>query len=204
MERIRIQTSTADIEARCNGNVLAATLSSSVSVVTASQTWGVLDRSAEGRGVFLLTYDAKTVKDYAAASWRVGRECEIRAEAEDAICLASVERQGKPAPGAAVVVHRPGAKEPLSLVADSRGQVRFQLVGKGLCGIRAMVVEPGAGTYEGQLYELQRHYATLTFPWCEVNRQPENCWPPHMLCATSGARASRAFAERSSFSGARE
>jgi len=125
---------------------------------------GVLDKSKEGRGVFLLHYSAKAAQELSAANQKAGLPVEVFAEKDGDRYLLKVTRNGKPVANAEVIVVRPGNQNLLALKTDSKGTARFQNEENGQIGIRAMVEDKTAGEYEGKAYPLVRHYSTLTFP----------------------------------------
>lgn len=143
---------------------LTAAMPEGTKLAGAEQTWGVLDRRAQGRGVFLLRYYAKAARDAAAAAAPMRLPVEVFAERQGAVWIATVRRNGRPAPGAEVWLNRPGAPADHELKADAEGRVRFALEQPGGLQIRAMVPEMKPGKHDGESYDLVRHYSTLTFP----------------------------------------
>ena len=143
---------------------LVATLPAGARAAGASQRWGILDRTAEGRGVFLLQYFAKGAQDAAAAGERSRVHFEILARREGNGWVATVMHGSRPERGAELTIIAPGAERPLELKTDEKGEARFTVSGSGRCAIRAMAVEEEAGEFEGKRYSLKRYYSTLTFP----------------------------------------
>lgn len=130
--------------------------------VAGSLLYGVLDRSEQGRGIFLLQYHAKGVRALCGAESRVGLPLEIVAEQRGNRLIFTVLHNGEPAPGAEVWALAPGHFEPLTLETNAAGQAEVPFDRRGWLGIRAMVAEDIAGEHEGEAYELTRHYTTLT------------------------------------------
>lgn len=132
-------------------------------LVAAVQTWGVMDRSAQGRGVFLLEYYAKAAADLNAAgqSAKLPVEAFVKREGDSFVVL--VKQEGKAARDAEIVLQRPGNGNLLALKTDAAGKTQFKSAGEGLYGLHATVAEKRSGSYEGKNYDLIRHYTTLTF-----------------------------------------
>jgi hypothetical protein len=128
-------------------------------VAGADMTYGVMDRSKEGRGIFLLRYSAKAAATVADAGNAVGLPCEITVT-NGAL---RVTREGRPAAGAELALHVPGGKAPIEAKTNADGRYRLPAVGPGLVSIRAMVAEPTRGDWQGKSYELVRNYTTLTY-----------------------------------------
>jgi hypothetical protein len=143
---------------------LVASLPAGTKVAGAGQRWGVLDRSAEGRGVFLLQYYAKAAGDAAAAAAKAGLHVEVFARPEGGSWVVTVLHGTRPEAGAELNVQCPGGAEPLALKTDAKGEARFSASGAGKCAIRALAVENERGEFEGKPYTLKRYYSTLTFP----------------------------------------
>jgi uncharacterized GH25 family protein len=128
-----------------------------------SLCYGVLDRSGEGRGVFLLRYHAKAASNIAQASRKLGLPVEVVAEQTDDGIKVQVLKDGAPAPGAELTLSRGDTTEEQELEADEQGTALIPAPAPGLSGIRAMVAEEKSGEHDGQAYTLVRHYSTLTF-----------------------------------------
>lgn len=143
---------------------LETTLPPGVRTACAEQVWGVLDRTAQGRGIFLLHYYAKAAVDLAAASEPAGLSVEASVKREASKFIVTVSHDGKPVSGSEVIVTRPGNENLLALKTDISGKTQFTVGQAGLCGLRALVEEKQEGEYEGKAYKLVRHYTTLTFP----------------------------------------
>lgn len=156
---------------RAGEGALESGLPAGTRLVAAEQVWGVLDKQAQGRGVFLLRYYAKAAVSLKAAADPVKLATEVFARREGAKLVVVVFHAGKPAAGAEVVVVRPGNENLLALKTDASGEARFTVANKGVCGVRAMVEEQKAGEYEGKSYKLARNYSTLTFPIGEASAE---------------------------------
>jgi hypothetical protein len=74
--------------------------------------------------------------------------------------------QGKPLPGAEVVLLLPGQEKPVEGKSDADGVFRLPDAPPpdGVVGIRARHVEEKEGEHDGKTYKSVRHYATLTVP----------------------------------------
>lgn len=130
--------------------------------VGAVESWGVVDRSGDGTGAFLLEYYAKAgagVEDTAAD---LGLPLELFARREGNQIVATLSRAGGGVPNAPVKVHLPSGKT-LDRTADGKGEVRFDAEGGGLYGLRGRFLEERKGESEGKAYGEVRHYSTLTF-----------------------------------------
>ncbi|MCS6775013.1 MAG: DUF3386 family protein [Chloroherpetonaceae bacterium] len=132
-------------------------------VAATHQTWGVMDRSAQGRGIFLLEYYAKAAIDASAATREVRLPVEAFVRREKEAFQVQVRHQGKPARNAEIVVQRPGNANLLALRTDDAGKATFKMAGNGLYALRAQVEEARSGEHEGRRFALVRHYTTLTF-----------------------------------------
>ncbi|HZP82371.1 MAG TPA: DUF3386 family protein [Chthonomonadaceae bacterium] len=156
----------------CNASAgaLLSPLPQTARAAGAAQTWGVLDRAAQGRGVFLLQYYAKAALDAEAAAETANLRVEVFAQKEGADWIVTVRRDGKAEPGAELTITAPGETGPMERRTDAKGEARFQMPQAGLCAIRAMVAEKEAGAHEGKAYTLKRYYSTLTFPVTEESR----------------------------------
>lgn len=143
---------------------LATRLPAGARVAAVEQTWGVMDRQAEGRGKFLLRYYAKAASDTAGAAESAKLLVEVFLKREGTLCIATVRQEGKPVAGAEVTLVRPGETESVAIKANAVGEVRFTAEQAGTCQIRAMVPEQQSGTQDGKAYDLVRSYSTLTVP----------------------------------------
>jgi hypothetical protein len=131
---------------------------------------------------FLLNYYAKGFAGLEAAwgnppelvfrPWEEALALEIvPLQRDDAVC---VLWQGKPLPGAEVVLVPPGKDKPVEGKTDEQG--RFKLPRRtagGTWGIRARHVEAKAGEHGGKTYKEVRHYATMTVALPERRTQAE-------------------------------
>jgi uncharacterized GH25 family protein len=129
-----------------------------------SYDYGVLDRSEQGRGVFMLVYHAKAVAEASEAGEKVGLPLEVTAELDGQNLTCTVLYKGEPAADTEVFLSLPGVVEETEMKTDASGQVRALVMEDGWVGARATAPEEGAGEIDGEKYELTRHYSTLTFP----------------------------------------
>jgi uncharacterized GH25 family protein len=150
------------IETSFGENALAGKVGAETKVVSGSLEYGILDREAQGRGVFMLMYHAKGARTAADAATKLGLPVEIVVEVVDKELKIQVLKNGEPAPAAELTVYSPGADD-IELDADDKGQAKLPLPGTGLLGVRAMVREDKAGESGGKPYTFIRHYSTLTF-----------------------------------------
>jgi hypothetical protein len=150
---------------KAEGAALAANFKTKNEVAAARQYYGVLDKTATGRGVFLLEYEAKAAQDISKAGLNAKLELEFFAHRDAGGVLVTLKYNGKPLPNTAVKLHIPGAEseKPQELTTDANGQLHFETTQAGLYGLRAAAVENKPGQFEGKKYDLLRHYTTLTF-----------------------------------------
>jgi hypothetical protein len=149
-------------------------------VVGAFQNWGVLDKTAEGRGVFLLEYYAKAARsiDDASQHAKLPVEVFVRREAPgSSTCIATLKHNGQPVAKAPVKLHEPDVEEARDLTTDAQGEVRFEAAKPGLYGLRAAVVEDRSGEHMGKPFPMIRNYSTLTFTVPGVVANPANAAP---------------------------
>lgn len=166
---------------------LSATLPEGENVGGASVLYGILDRSAQNRGVFLLEYYAKAATDASAAGVNLGLKAEIVASLRDGKLVLTTLLDKKPAGGAEVNVVI-GSSPAVDLKADAKGQVSVDWKGEAVAA-RAMIAETKTGEFEGQKYSLVRNYATLAIgtPVVKPATDPKAY---ALLKAASDARAS--------------
>jgi hypothetical protein len=147
------------------GAALAAEFDGVDQVAAARQFYGVLDKTAQGRGVFLLEYEAKAARDVSKAGLNARLGLELFARRDGTQVLATLKHNGKAVPNAVVKLHEPDAdsEKPRDLTTDALGQIRFEASKPGLYGLRTTAVENKAGTFHGKKYDLLRRYTTLTF-----------------------------------------
>ncbi|MCC6730195.1 MAG: DUF3386 family protein [Chthonomonadales bacterium] len=148
---------------------LACAMPAGARVLAAWQSWGVTDRAAQGRGVFLLRYHAKGAATIDDAGADAGLRVEVYAREVAGRCEVTVRDRGQaggaaaPAAGAEIQVSAPGGGQAIALTADANGCASFAPGSPGLCGIRALVRRNVEGTHGGKPYALVRDYSTLTF-----------------------------------------
>lgn len=143
---------------------LSGPVAEDAAAVLGSLDYGVLDRSSEGRGKFLLVYHARGVRTAEEAAKPSGLPIDVTAKVEGNTVSVQVLRDGKPVPAAEVFATLPGVEEEKEGVTDEQGHASFSLNGGGWLGIRAMVPEEHKGESNGEAYDLVRHYSTLTVP----------------------------------------
>jgi uncharacterized GH25 family protein len=141
---------------------LAATLPPQSNVAAASNNWGVMDRTNQGRGIYLLYYHAKAARTIADAVKPSDLPAQWYAKSQNGQILATLVRKGVPVPGAAVEIILPGGQSQKT-VTDSNGKVLFDSAGEGIYGIKALLTSSESGAYEGKTYPAIRSYTTLTF-----------------------------------------
>lgn len=146
-------------------HALEAPVADDVDLAAGSLEYGVLDRSAQDRGVFMLYYHAKGVRDGAKAGENAGLPVEVIGRLNGAELEIEVLHEGKPAAMAELTISQEGGAEDIELDTDEAGKAKVTLENSGLVGVRAMVREDKAGEHDGTAYTLVRHYSTLTFPF---------------------------------------
>lgn len=133
-------------------------------VFGAAQTWGVLDKTAEGRGVFKLEYHAKAAATLADASTLASLPLELFATRDGVKgVLVSLKRGDKPVSKTVLYLHEPNEEKPRTLTTDDKGEAHFESKTPGLYGLRASWGDDKAGELNGKKYALTRHYTTLSF-----------------------------------------
>jgi uncharacterized GH25 family protein len=143
-------------------DALEAKLPEGTNLLGGSIVYGVLDKTAAGRGKFLLNYHAKAAKSPADAKNLLGSDTEITAEWASDTLHVQVLYKGAPAKEADVLLQTPGGKGTVERVTDGEGRAEFPLPSPGWIGLRALVTQTEAGAHEGQDYPQIRSYATLT------------------------------------------
>ncbi len=141
----------------------AFTGASSGTAVTAAESWGVVDRSGDGAGAFLLEYYAKGATTPEQAATVVALPLEILAQVQGSRVTLRVQRAGRGVARAPVHVHLPSGRT-LDLVADDEGRTEFETLEAGTCGVRSRWIEERAGDLDGRAFGEVRHHATLTLP----------------------------------------
>ncbi len=130
--------------------------------LAATQSWGVVDRSGDGTGAFLLEYYAKSGAGLQDTTADLKLPLEIFARQEAGQIVATVRRGGEAVAGAPFHVSLPSGRS-FDRASDAQGEIRFDGEGKGLYGIRARWLEDRKGEGGGKAYGEVRHYTTLTF-----------------------------------------
>lgn len=151
-----------------SGATLSSVLEPDSQIAAAAQTYGVLDKSEAGRGIFLLEYGAKAAKSVAQAGHNARLALELFARPQgsspDGEILVTLKHNGKPVPFGAVTLHAPGDDKGRVVTTNAQGQLRFRASERGVYGLRASVAELKKGSFEDKKYDLVRRYTTLTFP----------------------------------------
>jgi hypothetical protein len=161
----------------------SAALPAGAQVTGVAQTWGVLDKTAEGRGIYLLEYYAKGAVSPEAAAQSAHLPFEVFLTRDGDSWLAQAKHNGEIAKGATFTLYAPGGNDHGSeLPSDANGATRFSLANAGLYALRAFVSEAKNGTLEGKTYPAIRHYSTLTFRVAKA----ENASPTVPASATAG------------------
>jgi uncharacterized GH25 family protein len=133
-------------------------------VFGASQTWGVLDKTAEGRSVFKLEYWSKAAATLDDASQNAGLGLELFAQRdENNRVLTTLKRGAQTVANASIYLHEPNSDKPRIIQTDAKGEARFEISEAGLFGLRANWNDETPGQLDGKAYKLTRHYTTLTF-----------------------------------------
>lgn len=162
---VQVKTAKGDVLTMVSGQeALWADAGPDVNVVTASFEYGVLDRSAQGRGVFMLLYHAKAAKTAAEAATKAGLPVEVVAEVKDGTLHIEVLNDGKPAPAAELTIAQEGYAEVIEEDTDAQGKATVPVSSEGWIAIRAMVPQEKSGESNGTGFTAVRHYSTLVFP----------------------------------------
>ncbi len=127
----------------------------------ASLDYGVLDKTAQGRGRFWLKYYAKAAANPEASARSLGLPLELSAARKDGTWVVTVLKDGKPAAGAELTASVPGEPEPFVGKTGADGTLSLPAF-EGPLAARAAVVENVKGTQGGHPYDLVRLYSTLT------------------------------------------
>jgi hypothetical protein len=155
-----------DLPLKTEGAARSAELPPGAGVAGVAQNWGVLDKTEQGRGIFLLEYGAKAAASLQTASGSVNLPLELFARPDTGTpngAIVELRHNGKPVPATAITLHAPEDEKGWTLTADDRGLAHFLVNKPGIYGLRAGVVEETPGEFEGKKYPRIRRYATLTF-----------------------------------------
>jgi len=155
---------------------LTANLPANTNVAAASNNWGILDRTSQGRGVFLLYYYAKAARTLSDATTPSTLPAQWYAKQQGNQIVASFLQQGKPVAGAAVEIALPNGQSK-ETVTDSNGKVLFDNAGNGLYGLKALIISNEKGVYQGKNYPGIHSYSTLTFHVANASTPAENAAP---------------------------
>lgn len=164
IEATEVRTkSGAGVEMNLGEEAMVGAVAEAETAVGGSLTYGVLDRSEQGRGVFLLLYHGKATGSAEDAAAELGLPLEIVGEADAEVFRFTVLLEGVPVPEAEVWMVGPGVTDPVTVSTDGGGAAELALHQRGWVGIRAMAPVEGEGTHGDEAFELTRHYTTLTF-----------------------------------------
>jgi hemoglobin/transferrin/lactoferrin receptor protein len=152
-----------DLRLAAGSSFLSATLPADANVAVATQSWGVVDRSEDGTGAFLLEYYAKAAASLTATTHATGIRYETFAVLRAGRLVVSVRGDSGPARAAGVRLHLPSGST-VDGVTDELGEAAFDLREAGVYGARARIVEARSGVDAGKPYREVRHYSTLVFP----------------------------------------
>lgn len=130
--------------------------------VAAGLDYGVIDRRAQGRGLFWLEYYAKAALTPAASGTKLGLpvELSVAADATGRLTL-TVLHEGKPAAKASVVAETGKEGEPFKGTTGEDGTLVLPTLA-GPLAVRALVQIDGKGTEGGKAYDFRRRYGSLT------------------------------------------
>lgn len=120
--------------------------------------YGVLDRSEQQRGIFLLEYYAKACSSYEVASKPAGMRAEVVVVKAGGKLTLQALLDGKPAGGAEFTYFV--GKEEKTANAGADGKLTIDHAAANFMG-RAMIAEKKSGSLDGKKYDLVRNYATL-------------------------------------------
>lgn len=146
-----------------SGGAFCASLDNQTPVYGAHQSWGVLDRSESGRGVFRLEYFAKaaTTLDKAGFSAKLPFEFFARSQGNEA--LVTLKRGAQLVANSEVTIVTPDNEKGTKVLTNAQGQLRFPVSTAGLYALRAVVIDKAPGKLDGKAYPQTRTWTTLTF-----------------------------------------
>jgi hypothetical protein len=131
-------------------------------LVAATQSWGVVDRSGDGTGAFLLEYYAKGGAGLSETAAEAALPFELFARQDAGQIVATLRRGEQVVAESPVRISLPSGRA-LDRTSDAKGEVRFDSEGGGQYGVRARWLEDRKGESGGKSYGEVRHYTTLTF-----------------------------------------
>lgn len=178
-----------DLRLASGSSFLSAPLPADANVAVATQSWGVVDRSEDGTGAFLLEYYAKAAASLTATARPAGIRYETFAAIRAGRLVVSVRGADGPARAAQVRLHLPSGPT-ADRVTDDQGEAAFDLKGAGLYGARARVVEARSGTESGKAFREVRHYSTLVFPVSPIEASSGAGLPSPAVAESAPAAAS--------------
>lgn len=133
-------------------------------VAAALLDYGVIDRKDQGRGVLWLKYYAKAAVSVKDSQTILGLPVEVTiSQKPDGGIVVHVTKDGKPAPGAEVVLDggpTPAEDAAPGIKADAQGNVEFKAASNPIM-VRALVVENVRGTQGNLTYDSIRSYCSL-------------------------------------------
>ncbi|RYX83134.1 DUF3386 family protein [bacterium] len=145
------------------GGAYCAPIAANATVIGAHQSWGVLDRSDSGRGIFRLEYFAKAATSLDKAGNGAKLPFELFARRNKGEALVTLKRDGAVLPNAEVTYVTPAGEEGTKLQTDAKGQIHFPITASGLYSLRAVVIDAVPGELDGKKYPQTRTWTTLTF-----------------------------------------
>jgi len=129
----------------------------------ASLSYGVLDKTEEGRGVFKLMYYTKAAASVKDAGENLKLPLELFAQADGTNAVATLKQGKKALSKLSIHVYEPNEEKPKVLTSDDKGQVRFDASKPGVYGLRALLIEETAGEQDGKKFPATRHWTSLVF-----------------------------------------
>ena len=145
------------------GGAYRAALDGKTLVYGAHQSWGVLDRSQEGRSVFRLEYFAKAATTLDKAELSAKLPVELFAHRDGKEVVVTLKHDAKLVPNAPVTVLAPLETKTTEVQTDAQGQARFPLAKSGVYSLRTFVADAVPGELDGLKYPQTRTWTTLTF-----------------------------------------
>jgi len=124
--------------------------------------YGVLDKTAEGRGKFLLRYYAKAASDVKASQVRVGLPIELSLKKSGEALILTVLKEKQPVANAEVTITFKGVEKPLLGKTDDKGKFALPPAPEGPIAVRVMVATNTPGKVGDAAYDLTRDYSSLT------------------------------------------
>lgn len=124
--------------------------------------YGVLDKTAEGRGKFWLKYFAKAAASVSSSQRKVGLPLEVSVKEDAGNLVVYVTKDGKPASLADVVVRSQGVEKPFEGKTNAQGNLTLPGGTAFPVAIRTVVATNTPGKQGEASYDLVREYSSLT------------------------------------------